>query len=106
LQDPGATRILLTADYGPDAVSPSIGTVYATDTSVLPDGRTRVLGYARDVGDGGVAYCALGHCHNPASRAGRAPDAADTTPAVLRGAWGSDGFATFLRNGIEWGVAG
>src|ERR1700758_4719962 len=32
LQDPGATQILLTADYGPGAVSPVIGTLYASDT--------------------------------------------------------------------------
>src|SRR5206468_3823893 len=29
LQQPASTRILLTADYGPGAVSPSIGTLYA-----------------------------------------------------------------------------
>ena len=29
LQHPGSTRILLSADYGPSAVSPSIGTLYA-----------------------------------------------------------------------------
>ena len=72
LQDPGSTRILLTAEYGPDAVSPSIGTIYASDTSLQSDGRTRVLGYTREVGRGGVSYLALGHCHNPATRPGRA----------------------------------
>src|SRR5205085_6270785 len=56
LQDPGSTRILLTAEYGPSAVSPSIGTLYAADTSLLPDGRTRVIGYSREIGKGGVAY--------------------------------------------------
>ena len=45
LQDPASTQILLTADYGPDAVSSAIGTLYASDTSLQPDGRTRVLGY-------------------------------------------------------------
>jgi len=104
LQDPGSTRILLTADYGPGAVSSSIGTVYATDTSLRPDGKTRVLGYTRDVGEGGVTYFALGHCHNPASRAGRAADPADPTPATLRGAWESDAFTTLLGNAIAWGV--
>jgi hypothetical protein len=34
LQDPGSTRILLTADYGPNAVSPTIGTLYASYTSL------------------------------------------------------------------------
>ena len=82
LQHPASTRILLTADYGAGAVSPAIGTLYPTDTSLQPDGKTRVLGYTREVGKGGVTYFALGHCHNPAIRAARAPgsdghDAAD-----------------------------
>jgi hypothetical protein len=102
LQDPASTRILLTADYGPEAVSPSIGTLYETDTSLRADGKTRVLGYTKSVGDGGVTYFALGHCHNPASRAGRT---ADATPAVVRGAWDSDAFITLLRNAIAWDVA-
>src|SRR5256885_3545037 len=54
LQDPGATRILLTADYGPGAASPTIGTLYPSDTSLRPDGKTRLLGYTREVGKGGV----------------------------------------------------
>src|SRR5216110_3318330 len=52
LQDPGSTQILLTADYGPGAVSPAIGTLYASDTSLQRDGRTRVIGYTREVGEG------------------------------------------------------
>ena len=102
LQDPGSTRILLTADYGPHAVSPSIGTVYASDTSLQPDGRTRVLGYTRAVGNGGVTYLALGHCHNPASRAGRSADATDAQAPVVRGSWEIDAFLTLLRNAITW----
>ena len=104
LEDPGSTRILLTADYGPSAVSPSIGTLYASDTSLQPDGRTRVLGYTREVGNGGVAYFALGHCHNPAIRAARGVDPTDTTPPIFHGAWDSDAFITLLRNAIAWGV--
>ena len=102
LQQPGSTRVLLTADYGPDAVSPSIGTLYASDTSLLSDGRTRALGYTREVGRGHVTYCALGHCHNPAIRAGRIPDTTDRTPPTFHGAWESDGFLTLLRNAIAW----
>src|SRR5580704_18035832 len=102
LQDPGATRILLTAEYGPGAVSPSIGTIYAADTSLQPDGRTRVLGYTKRVGNGGVTYVALGHCHNAAIRGTRAADPTDTTPATFRGAWASDAFITLLRNAIVW----
>ena len=72
LQDPGATRILLTAEYGPGAVSSAIGTIYPTDTSLLADGKTRVIGYTKEVSRGGVTYFALGHCHTPAIRAARA----------------------------------
>ncbi len=104
LQHPASTRVLLTADYGPNGVASAIGTLYATDTSLRPDGRTRVLGYTRDVGEGGVTYYALGHCHNPAIRASRTPDPTDTTPLTFRGAWETDAFTTLLRNGIAWGV--
>lgn len=104
LQHPASTRVLLTADYGPAAVSPTIGTLYPSDTSLRLDGRTRVLGYSRDIGKGGVAYFALGHCHNPAIRAGRAADPADTTPPTFRGSWETAEFATLLRNAIAWGI--
>ena len=104
LQHPASTRILLTADYGAGAVSSAIGTLYPTDTSLQPDGKTRVLGYTREVGKGGVTYVALGHCHNPAIRAARAPDPTDTTPLTFRGSWETDAFVTLLRNAIAWGV--
>jgi uncharacterized protein len=105
LQDPGATQILLSADYGSNGVSLAIGTLYASDTSLQPDGRTRVLGYTRAVGDGGVTYFALGHCHNPAIRAARPFDPADTTPPTFRGPWETAAFMTLLRNAITCGMA-
>lgn len=105
LQDPPSTRILLTADYGPDATSPAIGTLYPVDTSLQPDGRTRVLGHTRKIGAGNVTYFALGHCHNPAIRAARAADPADATPLTFHGPWETDAFLTLLRNAIAWGVA-
>jgi uncharacterized protein len=104
LQDPGSTRILLTADYGPNATSPAIGTLYAADSSLQPNGKTRVLGYTREFGNGGVTYFALGHCHNPAIRAARAVDPTDTTPLTFRGSWETDAFIALLRNAITWGV--
>lgn len=100
LQHPETTHILLTAEYGPDAVSPSIGPIYPKDTSLQADGKTRVLGYVREVGRGAVAYVALGHCHDPATR----PGGADAAPIVFRGAWGSAPFMTLLRNAIAWGL--
>ena len=105
LQDPGSTQILLTADYGASGVSPIVGPLYGSDTSLQPDGRTRVIGYTRAVGKGGVAYFALGHCHNPAIRGGRPADPMDTTPLTFRGSWESDAFITLLRNAIAWGAA-
>src|SRR5215472_4164313 len=104
LQNPGATRVLLTADYGPTATSPAIGTLYPADTSLQADGKTRVLGYTRAVGAGGVTYFALGHCHNPAIRASRVVDPTDTTPLTFRGSWESDAFIALLRNAIAWGI--
>jgi hypothetical protein len=63
-----------------------------------------VIGYAREIGKGEVAYVALGHCHNPAIRATRTADPADTTPPTFRGAWDSGAFIALLRNAIAWGV--
>ena len=103
LQDPGSTRILLTADYGQRAVSPIVGLLYGSDTSMQPDGRTRVLGYTREVGAGGVTYFALGHCHNPASREGR--PVTDGEVPTFRGSWENDAFIALLRNAIAWGTA-
>jgi uncharacterized protein len=101
LQDPSATRVLLTADYGAAGEWPVVNSLYGSDTSLLPDGRSRVVGYTREIGQGRVTYFALGHCHNPASRAGRAPDPADKTPPIFHGPWENDAFVTLLRNAIR-----
>ena len=54
-----------------------------------PDGKTRVLGYVKDVGAGSVAYVALGHCHSPLSNGQPFVDASvaddGVTPTTLRG---------------------
>ena len=71
---------------------------------MLADGRTRVLGYSKEVGKGEVAYVALGHCHNPAIHATRNRDAADRTPPRFHGPWETEAFMTLLRNAIVWGV--
>jgi hypothetical protein len=99
------TQILLTADYGASGVSPTVGPLYGSDTSLQPDGRTRVIGYTRQVGKGGVAYLALGHCHNPAIRGGRPADPTDMTPLTFHGSWESHAFITLLRNAVSWGVS-
>jgi type 1 glutamine amidotransferase len=108
LQAPAETRVLLTAEIGPDTSPPGFGFVYDEDTALLPDGRTRVLGYTRDIGRGGVTYIALGHCHNQASGgqrpADRSLDPAGATPATLRCAWDAAPFEALLRNAITWGM--
>lgn len=110
VQDPASTRVLLTAEYGPDAVSPTIGTIYERDTSLLPDGKTRVLGYTRDLGRGGVTYIALGHCHNPTNNVqasvDRSVDPEGTVPLTFRDPWETAPFQTLLRNAIIWGMGG
>jgi hypothetical protein len=106
LQDPASTQILLTADYGSSGTWPVVTQLYGTDTSLQSDGKSRVLGYTRAFGDGGVTYFALGHCHNPAIHATRGAAAAEATPATFHGAWDSDAFTTLLRNAIAHGVKG
>lgn len=106
LQDPGSTRILLTAQYGASGEWPVAELLYGSDTSLQADGRTRVLGYTRPVGQGGVTYFALGHCHNPAIRGARSADPADETPPTFHGAWESEAFMRLLGNAITWGVRG
>jgi len=104
LQDPASTQILLTAEFGPTAADVTNG-LYPSDTSLLADGKTRVLGYSKDVGEGGVTYFALGHSHNPAIRAARAnADPADKTPPIFRVPWETEAFVTLLRNAVAWGI--
>ena len=108
LQAPQATRVLLTAELGPDTSPPGFGFRYDEDTALLPDGKTRVLAYTYDLGKGGVTYIALGHCHSPLSNnrtmVDTSVDPEGASPAVLRGPWETDAYQQFLRNAIDWGV--
>ena len=104
LQDPASTRVLLTADYGKAGEWPIVNSLYGSDTSLLADGRSRVVGYSRRVGQGEVAYFAFGHCHNPAIHAERQRDPADKTPPTFRAPWETPAFKTLLRNAIAWGA--
>lgn len=110
VQDPATTRVFLTAALGPDSSPAGFGFAYDEDTALMPDGRTRALGYTRDLGRGGVTYIALGHCHSPATGGARAADASlspdGRTPATMRGTWEAAPFQTLLRNAIGWGMRG
>jgi uncharacterized protein len=108
LQAPSTCQVLLTTELEKDPSPPGFGFVYDKDTSLLPDGKTRVLGYARELGEGGVVYIALGHCHSPTDNRQRIVDASVQTsggaPRLFRGPWETEVFETLLRNGITWGI--
>jgi type 1 glutamine amidotransferase len=110
LQEPSACQVLLTTELDKDPSPPGFGFVYDQDTSLLPDGKTRVLGYTRELGKGGVTYIALGHCHSPTDNRQRIVDASvrcsGDAPRLFRGSWETEPFEQLLRNGITWGTAG
>jgi type 1 glutamine amidotransferase len=108
LQEPSTCHVLLTTELATDPSPPGFGFVYDRDTSVMPDGKTRVLGYTRRIGKGEVAYIALGHCHSPATNrqpfADPSANISGDTLTLFRGAWETAPFEQLLRNGIAWGT--
>jgi hypothetical protein len=108
LQEPATCRVLLTTELDKDPSPPGFGFVYDKDTSLLPDGKTRVLGYTRELGKGGVTYIALGHCSSPTNTRQPVVDASVHTsgsaPNLLHGSWETEPFERLLRNGIAWGI--
>jgi hypothetical protein len=109
LQQPSACQVLLTTELDKDPSPSGFGFVYDRDTSLLPDGKTRVLGYAKALGKGGVVYIALGHCHPPTNNRPRVVDASvqmsGGIPQRFRGSWETEPFERLLRNGISWGIS-
>lgn len=109
LEPRGESTVLLTTDLPADPSPEGFGFVYDEDTSAGADGKTRVLGLERRVGDGAVAYVALGHCHSPATNSQPFVDqsiAADgATPTRFRGAWETPEFGRILDNAVQWGSA-
>ncbi len=107
LTDPSRTDIFLTTELAKNP-APGFGFVYDRDSSLLPDGKTRALGFTRAVGAGGVAYVALGHCHSRYTNVQPFVDAsidpAGATPLEFRGSWESAAFGRLLRNAITWGI--
>jgi hypothetical protein len=108
LQDPDGSELLLTTELDVDPSPAGFGFLYERDTSALADGRTRALGYVREVGSGAVAYLALGHCHSPATNSQPFVDASvmtdGQTPLTFRGSWETAEFATLLGNAVAWGL--
>ncbi|MEX2080019.1 MAG: hypothetical protein WEC33_00240, partial [Dehalococcoidia bacterium] len=107
MSDPSA-RVLLTAELGPDNSPAGFGFQYERDTALLPDGKTRVMGYTRDLGKGDVTYIALGHAHTPATNSqpfvDTSVDPGGKTPPTLRATWENDAFVRLLRNSIQSGM--
>jgi len=108
LQDPQASRILLTTELAKDPSPPGFGFVYDEDTSLQADGKTRALGYARPMGKGEVVYVGLGHCHVHRNDS-RSPvdvsiDPDGVMPPDFHGVWESDVFVRLVRNAIAWGT--
>lgn len=107
MQDPDASRVLLTTELAKDPSPPGFGFVYDKDTALQPDGKTRVLGYTREVGKGGIAYIALGHCHSPMTNRRPVFDPSVNAPEEslrqFRGPWETGPFQALLRNGVKWG---
>ena len=105
MQDPNV-HVLLTTELPEDPSPPGFGFAYDADTSVQEDGKTRVLGYVREVGAGAVAYWAMGHCHSPATNAQPFVDesvtADGTTPKTFHGVWETTEFQQLLGNSIHW----
>ena len=105
----GASETLLTTELPQDPSPPGFGFQYDADAAVPPDGKTRALGHVKDVGKGGVAYVALGHCHDPRSNSQPFVDASaaadGVTPKTFRGSWETPAFQTLLRNAAAWGCA-
>ena len=110
LTAPADTDVLLTTSdlSAHDPAPRNFGFSYEADTSIQPDGRTRVLGFERKHGAGAVVYVALGHCHTPSTNiqpfVDASVDAGGVTPLHFRGPWETDAFRTLLRNGVEWGL--
>jgi type 1 glutamine amidotransferase len=96
MMDGNATP-LLTTELPEDPSPPGFGYIYDEDTSLLADGKTRVLGYLREVGKGAVVYWALGHCHSSLGPA----DDGSASPA-FHGVWESSEFRQLLSNSLTW----
>ena len=103
----GDSRTLLTTQLEKDPSPEGFGFTYDEDTSVGADGKTRVLGLERLVGDGAVVYVALGHCHNPLTNAQPVVDenlaAGGETPKTFHGSWDTAEFNQILDNAVGWG---
>ncbi len=108
LRDPPKSRVLLTTELAKDPSPPGFGFFYDEDTSVQTDGKTRVLGYAREIGRGEIVYMGLGHCHTGRTDNQSAVDRSihpdGIMPPEFHDAWETAALARLLQNAIAWGA--
>jgi hypothetical protein len=108
IQDPDL-QVLLTTELEKDPSPEGFGFDYDEDTSLQADGKTRVIGYLRSVGKGGVIYYGLGHCHSETTNmqplVDKSVDANGRSPKEFRGAWDNEVFQKLLQNAIKWSTA-
>lgn len=101
-------NVLLTTELPVDPSPEGFGFLYDKDTSLQADGKTRVLGYTKAVGNGEVAYIALGHCHSPATNGQLMVDTSvdpdGTSPGSFHGVWDDGVFKRLVDNAIRWGL--
>lgn len=100
---------LLTTELPEDPSPPGFGFVYTNDTSIQADGKTRILGTERKVGQGSVIYVALGHTHAPENNSQPFVDESVTrdgaTPTTFRGVWEDVHFNRIVANAVTWASA-
>ena len=105
----GVDQVLMTTELPEDPSPKGFGFHYDEDTSLQPDGKTRVLGTERNIGTGSVCYIALGHTHSPTNNAQPFVDPSvakdGTTPSTFRGAWDNGAFNQLLENVCAWASA-
>lgn len=108
IQDPGGSQTLLTAELVQDPSPPGFGFVYDKDTALQADGKTRVLGYARNIGRGEIVYIGLGHCHTGRTDSPSPVDASlgsgGIMPPEFHGVWETEVFMRLLKNAVTWGM--
>ena len=109
LQDPSECHVFLTTDLPKDPTPSDFAPVeYDHERALLPDGRSRPLGYTKNLGQGAVAYIALGHCHSAATNGQPYVDSSvaanGAVPLLFRGPWETEAYRQLLENGMSWGL--
>ena len=100
-------QVLLSMEM-PESPDPDFAMIADADASLLPDKKSRALGFVKPLGEGAVAYIAPGHCHTPLTNAQSYVDVSVSpdkqTPLHFRGPWETEAYQTLLANAVAWGT--